>query len=483
MDELISRIRQLKETQGLTQRQIAKELEISRSLVSKHYAGAAPLKLVAKPCLLDSYRELIARWFQEIPSLKAIQVWKRLNDRDVKVAERTVREYTEDLRRKKRPKTYWPLTFLPGEEAQVDWFFLNHPVLGRICGFTLILSYSRLAFAHLFARHSFEFFIEGHLLAFKALNGTPRGLRYDNLKSVVIKRQPLTYNAAFLEFARYYGFEIHLCNPAKGNEKGRVERLIRSIRDTFENTAAHHQSLSALNASLRDWIRDKNNTVHRATDAVPSEKRNEEKLKALPVNAYQNINVHAGKSPTKTGLVIFDTNSYSIPAHCRNDTIAIHASVTQVDFFDGKGNKIASHPREFKRRQSIINPLHRSVSQLSERAKRERIYAVMYNMSKDVAVFLDQNAGVGEDAYATAHVLFKLVKTESRGIIESLVREAVKHKSPRLKFIMSALNLSASEPSDLVSPQNQELMALDYKPRSLEEYEHGDNTDDKKTKH
>ncbi len=481
MDELTNRIRYLKETRGLSQRQIAKELELSRSVVSKHCAGEVPLKSFTKSCLLDSYRDLIVSWFREIPSLKAVQVWQRLQERDVKVAARTVREYTEELRRKKMAKTYWPLTFLPGEEAQVDWFFLKHPLLGRLCGFTLILSYSRLAFAHLFARHSFEFFIEGHLMAFKAMNGTPRGLRYDNLKSVVIKRQPLTYNSAFLEFARYYGFEIHLCNPAKGNEKGRVERLIRSIRDTFENTAVHHQSLSALNASLHDWIRDKNNTMHRATSAVPLEKRNEEKLKPLPVNTCQNINVHAGKSPTKTGLIIFDTNSYSIPAHCRNDTIAVHASTNRVDFFDSKGSKIASHPREFRRGISIVNPLHRSVSQLSERAKRERIYAVVYNMSADVAVFLDQNAGIGEDAYVTAHVLFKLLKTTSRGVIESLVRDSVKHKSPRLKFIMSSLNLSASVPADSVSPQNQELMALDYQPRSLEEYDHDNN--DKKTKH
>jgi transposase len=152
---------------------------------------------------------------------------------------------------RKKAKTYWPLTFLPGEEAQVDWFFLNHPILGKLAGFTIILSYSRLAFAHLFPRYSFEFFIEGHLLAFEKLGGTPRALRYDNLRSVVLKQEPLTYNPAFLDFAHFYGFDIRLCNPAKGNEKGRVERLIRTLRDTFENTAAHHPLSQCRGASTQ----------------------------------------------------------------------------------------------------------------------------------------------------------------------------------------------------------------------------------------
>jgi transposase len=478
-DELGARVQYLKDNQGISLRQIAEELDISRDKVTALYNGTWHER-VPREFILNPYHELIAEWFREIPSLKAVQIWKRLVERKVKVSRRAVEEYTEPFRRKKKPKIHWPLTFLPGEEAQVDWFFLNHPTLGRLCGFTLILSYSRFAFAHLFARHSFEFFIEGHLMAFAAMSGTPMALRYDNLKSVVIKRQPLTYNAAFLEFARYYGFEIRLCNPASGNEKGRVERLIRSIRDTFENVAADHKNLSSLNQALHDWMRDKNSTVHRATDAIPNAKRLEEKLKLLPDNPYPNVIVHAGKSPTKTGLVIFDTNSYSIPSCCRNETITVHARVDRVDFFDGKGKNIAKHPRSFKKRQTLINPLHRSVSQLSERAKRERIYAVMYSMSNDMAVFLDQNAGVGEDAYATAHTLFKLLKTQSRGVIESICREAVKRKSPRLKFIMSSLNLATDEIANPVSPQNQELMALDYKARSLEVY---DVDNDKKQKH
>jgi len=115
----------------------------------------------------------------------------------------------------------------------VDWCIVNHPAMGRIYGFVFILSYSRYLFAHLFSRSSFEFFIEGHIMAFSSINGVTHSLRYDNLKSVVLKRRPdIEYNPRFLEFSRHYGIEIRLCNPARGNEKGRVERVIRTMRET-----------------------------------------------------------------------------------------------------------------------------------------------------------------------------------------------------------------------------------------------------------
>jgi len=62
-----------------------------------------------------------------------------------------------------------------------------------------------------------------------------RAQRYDNCSSVVTARDPqIKYNAQFLDFARFYGFSIELCNPNSGNEKGRVERKIRDIRVFLE---------------------------------------------------------------------------------------------------------------------------------------------------------------------------------------------------------------------------------------------------------
>lgn len=467
-DDLAQKIKYLKDVKDLTFRQIEAEAGIPRKRASKIYSGVLPMT-EKRGFLLDPYRDLIASWFSEIPSLKALQVWKRLKERGIAVSYRSTAEYTEEWRRKKKGRVYWPLIFLPGEEGQVDWFFTVHPVLGPLAGFAVVLSYSRYVFAHFYPRYSFEFFIEGHLMAFDDFGGCPRALRYDNLKSVVLKRQPLQYNPAFLEFAHHYGFEIRLCNPASGNEKGRVERLIRSIRETFLNTADHHQSLPALNQALHQWVREKNETVHRATDAIPGEKKLEETLKSLPDRRWSNVLIHLPKLPTKTGLMICDTNLYSVPEYKAHEPLSLHVGVDRVEIYDGKGSRVASHPRSFERKKEVTNPLHRSGSRLGDKAKRERIYTVIKNMDPVVASFLEQNAQAGEDPYQSAYVFFKLLREQSRGLLLSLVREALQKKCCRMKWVLSRLTLSEST-TDPVSPQNASLLALDYQPRPLEDY-------------
>ena len=467
-DDLTQKIRYLKEVKGLSFHQIEAEAGIPRKMASKIYSGVLPMT-EKRGFLLDPYHDLIASWFAEIPSLKALQIWKRLKERGIVVSYRSTAEYTEEWRRKKKGRVYWPLVFLPGEEGQVDWFFVVHPLLGHLAGFAMILSYSRYVFAHFFSRYSFEFFIEGHLMAFDDFVGLPRALRYDNLKSVVLKREPLQYNPAFLEFARHYGFEIRLCNPASGNEKGRVERLIRSIRETFLNTADHHQSLVALNQAMHQWVREKNETVHRATGAVPSEKKFEETLKSLPGRRWSNALICPPKRPTKTGYMIFDTNLYSIPEYKAHEPLSLHVGVGRVEIYDGKGGRVASHPRSFERKKEITNPLHRSGNRLGDKAKRERIYAVIKNMDQAIADFLEENARAGEDSYQSAYLFFKLLKEQSRGLLLSLAREALLARCCRMKWVLS--RLMVTEPSaDPVSPQNASLLVLDYRPRPLEDY-------------
>lgn len=469
-DDLKEQIRYLKDVEGLSFHQIEGRTGLSRKRAARLYAGSEKKETISSGLLLDPYRPLIASWFASTPSLKSIQVWKRLRERGVAVGYRTVSEYTETFRKKKKEKVYWPLTFTPGEEGQVDWFVVFHPRLGKLWGCALILSYSRYAWARLFPRSSFEFFIAGHLAAFQDFGGCPHALRYDNLKSVVLKREPLTYNPAFLEFARHYGFEIRLCNVRAGNEKGRVERLIRSIRDTFLNVSDTHQSLDALNAGLKEWMREKNDTLHRATEAVPREKKKEEKLKPLPIRPWRNVLIHLPQPVTKTGLVAFDSNLYSIPSWAAHEPVTLHISTDRVEIYDLKGRRLASHPRAFGRKETLLNPLHRSPSRLSDAAKRERIFALIRNMDPVLKTFLEKNAQAGEDPFATAYLFFKLLKDHSRETLLSCAREAITAQSCRLKYLLERLR--REDVGEPVHPQNPSLLTLDYQPRPLEDYDH-----------
>jgi transposase len=448
--------------------QIQDRTGISRKRASRIYRGCSQERK-KRVFLLDEYHSLIIEWFKQHPRLKAQQVHQWLRTRGVKISYPAVVKYTRGFRQKV-PKAYHPLTFLPAEEAQVDWCFIRHPQLGRLYCFVFLLSYSRYLFAHLFARSSFEFFIEGHLMAFSAIGGIPYGIRYDNLSTVVLKRRPeLQYNPRFLEFSRHYNIEIRLCNPGAGNEKGRVERAIRTLRETFFNTIEKCSSLKALNQALHEWVEHKNQTLHRATEKKPAELLQEEKLRPPPEKPWNNILIHPPVRTTKTAMMIFDTNSYSVPDYLVGKSLSIHSTPDTVMIYDGD-KQVASHPRSFERRHQIINPLHRSYGKLSPKAKMQRIHEVIKNLHPALSDFLVKNQACGENPQKTAYEIFRLTKSHSRGMLISVASECLSKKSPRLRTFLSYLHMDFTE-SETVQPQRGELLNISYQPRGLEEYD------------
>jgi hypothetical protein len=307
-------------------------------------------------------------------------------------------------------------------------------------------------------------------MAFSAVEGIPYGMRYDNLASVVLKRRPeVQYNPRFLEFARHYGIEIRLCNPGAGNEKGRVERAIRTIRETFLNTMEKYSSLKALNHALHEWVDNKNQTVHRATEKRPADLLREEKLRPLPEKPWNNIFIHPPVKTTKTAMMIFDTNCYSVPDYLVGKSLSIHSTTDTVKIYD-TDKQIASHPRAFQRHAQIVNPLHRSYCKLSVKAKMQRIHAVIKDLHPSISDFLDKNQTCGEDPQKTAYEIFKLMKSHSRGMLLSVASECLKKKSPRLRTFLSYLRMEPTE-AETVLPQNADLLNISYRPRGLEQYD------------
>src|SRR5204862_98653 len=78
-----------------------------------------------------------------------------------------------------------------------------------------------------------------HIHAFEKI-GIPQIILYDNMKTVVLGRKKLAdgskkiqYNPAFLDFARYYGFEVKACPPYWPRAKGKVESGVKYLKNNF----------------------------------------------------------------------------------------------------------------------------------------------------------------------------------------------------------------------------------------------------------
>ena len=467
-ESLIQRVLHLRQVEKLSQRQIACFLGIGRKRVRRILKGSDDAAPIPKKSVLDEYNHLIAHWYKQHPRLKATQVYERLKTYGYAGGYASVARLTRDERTLK-DNAYHPLIFLPGEEAQVDWFFFNHERLGQVAGFLYVLAYSRYAWGIFYPKTSFEFFLAGHLECFKHIGGLARRHRYDNLKSVVLKRSAdnIEYNPQFLDFARFYGFSIYVCNPYSGNEKGRVERLVRDIRvflyaETFD-------SLCDLNRKFHLWLKKRNIAIHRSTLKTPKELLAEERLIHLPEKPYPPSRVIQAAA-SKTALVEFETNKYSIPSTCAGKAVEIVAYPDRIQICLA-GKTVAGHRRSFGKGEMFQNALHaETLLSRTPQFKMRRILQVISGMDPAFKHFFDHQDNDGERIQA-AYQLFTLLKTHSREMLISAVRELNALSCFKIKALRSLLYLPEPRDPQTLWPKDQQLLNLTYEERRLDDYD------------
>lgn len=461
-----NQVKHLYEVEKLSIRQIAQKLRRARKTVARVIHNERVMRSYPDS-MLRPYERLIDQWYQEYPFLKASQVYGRLKSYGFKGSYVTVSVWTRKYRQKKK-RAYHELTFLPGEEAQIDWIEERLP-WGAVYGFAMILAYSRYLYVRFYPRQNLEFFLEGHMEAYREMAGVARRHRYDNIKTVVIERSPeLKFNAQFLDFARHFGFSIHLCNPYRANEKGRIERALRDLRDFLRvNT---FQDLKDLNRKVSLWRIERNQRIHRTTQKAPLEALKEETLKTLPAIPYRPYRVVLG-SVTKTGFVEFETNRYSVPSSYAESSCEIFAYPDHLEVML-KGNRIASHRRSFGRKEKIEDPTHReTLLRMTPQFKSQRIYQLINQMNPALYHFLREAEQEGQNPLEIAYALFKLLKHVSKAMLLSAVREANRIRTFKIRYVQSLLQLPQPQPPNPVFPQESKLLEIDYERRNLKDYD------------
>jgi transposase len=466
-ESLVQRVLHLRQVEKLSQRQISEALGIGRKRVRRILDGPLDASSIPKVSILDGYDNLVAEWYRQYPRLKAAQVYERLMGYGYKGAYASVARFTREHRQPKKD-AYHPLTFLPGEEAQIDWFFFNHERIGQAAGFLYLLSYSRYAWGIFYPKTSFEFFLSGHIECFKHIGGLAHRHRYDNLKSVVLKRSPsIEYNPQFLDFARFYGFSIHVCNPYSGNEKGRVERLIRDIRAFLYSE--DFADLNDLNQKFHTFLERRNMAIHRSTKRPPKELLKEERLIVMPALPYPARRVIQAVV-SKTALVEFETNRYSVPSSCAGKAAEVIAYPDRLEICLG-GKVAASHRRSFDKNKTIQNPLHaETLLNRTPQFKMQRILKLISGMDRSFGYFIDHQDNDDERLNA-AYQLFVLLKTHSRGMLVSAVRELNALACFKIKALLSWLHLPEPEEPKALWPKDQRLLNLTYEERRLNDYD------------
>jgi transposase len=314
---------------------IARQLRVHPETVARVLAQAGLPRIGAprRPSKIDPYLPFIREMLARFPTLTASRLHAMACERGYRGGPSRFRAVIACHRPRPPAEAYLRLRTLPGEQAQCDWAHFGHLVIGRarrpLMAFVLVLSFSRHIFLRFFLDARMENFLRGHLGAFAAWNGLPRVILYDNLRSAVLERHgdAIRFNPALLDFAAHYRYEPRPVAVARGNEKGRVERTIRYVRDAFF-AARTFKDIDDLNpssgysngyavgtlASLAQadaWCRGLGADRRCPEDHTRSVAEEAPRLLALPDNPYpvvEQVAVKAGKTP----YVRFDLNDYSV---------------------------------------------------------------------------------------------------------------------------------------------------------------------------
>jgi transposase len=239
---------------------IARQLHVHRGTVLRvlAQAGLPRLGTVQRPSQIDAYLPFIHETLKKFPSLTASRLYAMVYERGYRGRPHHFRHLISLHRPRPVPEAYLRLRTLPGEQAQVDWASFGHLQIGRarrpLMAFVMVLSWSRQIYLRFFLDARMDSFLAGHAGAFEAWTGVPRVLLYDNLRSAVLERQgdAIRFHPTLLAFAAHHRYEPRPVAVARGNEKGRVERAIRYVRENFF-AARKFADLDDLNAQAAIW--------------------------------------------------------------------------------------------------------------------------------------------------------------------------------------------------------------------------------------
>jgi len=375
---------------GEGDRQIARDLQVSRKTVSKYRAWARQHDLATGP--LPDAATLQAQLKTTLPvSLPPAMPSKVAPFREQVIALRQrgveCRAIFDILREQhafagsygavyrfvrhlepRTPDAYVRVERDPGEEGQVDFGYaglLRDPVsdtLRNAWAFVMTLSFSRHSDVEFVFDQEVDTWLRCHRRAFEWFGGIPRRIVLDNLKAAIVQAalyDPVVQRA-YRECAEHYGFLISPCRPRTPEHKGKVEQ--GGVHYVKRNFLAGRAFRDVHEANERVWVwcvETAGRRIHGTTKEQPLARFDtieREALLPLPAAPYALAMSKQAKLHPDCHAV-FDHAFYSAPHRLIGQTLWVRGADTSVRIFH-QHELVATHPRATRRGQRLTNPDH-----------------------------------------------------------------------------------------------------------------------------
>lgn len=385
--------------EGASQRQISRELNISRKTVRKYieaYQSEAstsnkevsmsvftldlttpPLYHVgqrAKRCLTegiitaidihlsDNALKVSQGFGKQI--LKKIDIFESLQREGHQISYSTLCNYIrEKLHKQSFKEAYIRQVYEPGVECEFDWAEIKLSIngtLGRYYMAVFTSSYSNYRYSLIFERQDTLAFVESHIKFFSHLGGVYQKMTYDNMRVAVARfvgRHEKEPTAALLQMRGHYLFSHRFCNAYSGNEKGHVERSVEYVRRKAFGREQSFSSLDEAQQHLDIALEGINKSKQQLTGRSANDMLADERPMLHKVAAPLSFSDSHQLRVNKYSAVCFGTNYYSVPDHLVEALVDVKIHSRKIEIYY-HNTLVATHDRCFGRHQWIISIEH-----------------------------------------------------------------------------------------------------------------------------
>lgn len=350
--------------EGFSMRKISEELVLDRRTVSKYLSMDERdferhlERQSFRHKLLDPYADFVRERLEAFRDTSAAQMHDWLKERYAdfpRVSPRTVFNFVSWVRERhnlpvvKVPRQYGMVEELHyGLQAQVDFGTYNmRSSLGgraKVYFFTYLLSRSRYKFLY-FSDRPFTavLAVEAHEKAFAHTGGIPREIVYDQDRVFLVSENggDLILTDTFRSYTREQSFSLYFCRKADPESKGKVENVVRYVKQNFLFNRSYH-NLDTLNDEALAWLgRTANLLPHAVTGKEPyAELVLEQPFLSPYVPCLPASRPLSNYAVRKDNSVSFRGNFYSLPLG------TYQGKGTAVSLLVQGGMLVISHPEK-----------------------------------------------------------------------------------------------------------------------------------------
>ena len=251
----------------------------------------------------------------------------------------------------------------PGEAFQMDWGFTKVQAYDgseyNAACFAMICHHCGQRYVEFFPNAKQENLFIGMIHAFRYL-GVPKHVLTDNMKSVVIRRDheghPI-WQADYEQFMKVVGFQTRLCKPRHPFTKGKVERLVRFVKDNFL-AGRVFWNITDLNFAALDWCAEQNTAYHRGI-GIPQDIHTESCASGLsPIDDTRELLFYLcpERSISFDGFVNYEGRRFGVPYTYNGRTARVMRDGDTLYIYSADmGTLLTTHNVTWARRDSFCS--------------------------------------------------------------------------------------------------------------------------------